>query len=160
MHNKSVAELSRELESGKISSVELTQEFLDRIKREDSKYNSFITVTEEQALADARVADEQRASGNATPWTGVPFAHKDIFCTNGVRTTCGSKMLEHFVPPYDATVTANFRQAGAVWGVVEGVGRQPDQAELPDEIADRLGGQQQHLVCPKHCGFHDQLSSG
>lgn len=79
MHNKSVAELSRELESGKISSVELTQEFLDRIKREDSKYNSFITVTEEQALADARVADEQRAAGNATPWTGVPFAHKDIF---------------------------------------------------------------------------------
>ena len=114
MHNKSVAELSRELESGKISSVELTQEFLDRIKREDSKYNSFITVTEEQALADARVADEQRASGNATPWTGVPFAHKDIFCTNGVRTTCGSKMLESFVPPYDATVTANFREAGAV----------------------------------------------
>ena len=103
MHNKSVAELSQELESGKISSVELTQEFLDRIKREDSKYNSFITVTEEQALADARVADEQRASGNATPWTGVPFAHKDIFCTNGVRTTCGSKMLENFVPPYDAT---------------------------------------------------------
>ncbi len=114
MHNKSVAELSRDLESGQVSSVELTQEFLDRIKREDSKYNSFITVTEEQALADARVADKQRAAGNATPWTGVPFAHKDIFCTNGVRTTCGSKMLEKFVPPYDATVTANFRQAGAV----------------------------------------------
>ncbi len=114
MHSKSVAELSRDLESGKVSSVELTQEFLDRIKREDSKYNSFITVTEEQALADAQVADEQRAAGNATAWTGVPFAHKDIFCTNGVRTTCGSKMLENFVPPYDATVTANFRQAGAV----------------------------------------------
>ncbi len=114
MHNKSVAELSRELESGQASSVELTQQFLDRIKREDGKYNSFITVTEEQALAEARAADEQRAAGNATPWTGVPFAHKDIFCTNGVRTTCGSKMLENFVPPYDATVTANFRQAGAV----------------------------------------------
>ncbi|WP_341582390.1 Asp-tRNA(Asn)/Glu-tRNA(Gln) amidotransferase subunit GatA [Marinobacter metalliresistant] len=114
MHNKSVAELSRELESGQVSSVELTQQFLDRIKQEDGKYNSFITVTGEQALADARAADEQRATGNATPWTGVPFAHKDIFCTNGVRTTCGSKMLENFVPPYDATVTANFRQAGAV----------------------------------------------
>ncbi|WP_372996157.1 Asp-tRNA(Asn)/Glu-tRNA(Gln) amidotransferase subunit GatA [Marinobacter sp.] len=114
MHNKSVAELSRELESGQVSSVELTQQFLDRIKREDKKYNSFITVTEEQALADARAADEQRSAGNATPWTGIPFAHKDIFCTNGVRTTCGSKMLENFVPPYDATVTANFRQAGAV----------------------------------------------
>lgn len=114
MHNKSVAELSRELESGKISSVELTREFLDRIKAEDSQYNSFITVTEDQAMADAKAADEQRAAGNASTWTGVPFAHKDIFCTNGVTTTAGSKMLANFVPPYDATVTANFRAAGAV----------------------------------------------
>jgi len=114
MHNKSVAELSRELESGKISSVELTHEFLDRIKAEDRQYNSFITVTEDQALADAKTADEQRAAGKASVWTGVPFAHKDIFCTNGVATTCGSKMLANFVPPYDATVTANFRAAGAV----------------------------------------------
>ena len=114
MHNKSVAELSHALEQGTVSSVELTRQFLDRIRTEDGKYNSFITITEEQALADARAADEQRAAGNATPWTGVPFAHKDIFCTNGVRTTCGSKMLENFVPPYDATVTAHFRKAGAV----------------------------------------------
>jgi len=114
MHNKSVAELSLKLERGEMSSVELTQQFLDRIKQEDGRFNSFITVTEEQALADAKAADEQRAAGNATPWTGVPFAHKDIFCTNGVRTTCGSKMLENFVPPYDATVTENFRKAGAV----------------------------------------------
>ncbi len=114
MHNKSVAELSRELESGKISSVELTREFLDRIKAEDGQYNSFITVTEDQAMADAKAADEQRAAGKASVWTGVPFAHKDIFCTNGVATTAGSKMLANFVPPYDATVTANFRTAGAV----------------------------------------------
>ncbi|PHQ14383.1 Asp-tRNA(Asn)/Glu-tRNA(Gln) amidotransferase subunit GatA [Marinobacter profundi] len=114
MHNKSVAELSRELESGKVSSVELTQQFLDRLKAEDGKYNSFITISEEQALAEARAADELRAAGKATAWTGVPFAHKDIFCTNGIRTTCGSKMLENFVPPYDATVTANFKAAGAV----------------------------------------------
>ncbi|MDR9424730.1 MAG: Asp-tRNA(Asn)/Glu-tRNA(Gln) amidotransferase subunit GatA [Marinobacter sp.] len=114
MHNKSVAELSRELESGKVSSVELAQQFLDRLKREDGKYNSFITISEDQALAEAKLADEMRATGKATPWTGVPFAHKDIFCTNGVRTTCGSKMLENFVPPYDATVTEKFRQAGAV----------------------------------------------
>ncbi len=114
MHNKSVAELSRELESGKVSSVELTQQFLDRLKAEDGKYNSFITISEEQALAEARAADELRAAGKATVWTGVPFAHKDIFCTNGIRTTCGSKMLENFVPPYDATVTANFKAAGAV----------------------------------------------
>ncbi|HEA52893.1 Asp-tRNA(Asn)/Glu-tRNA(Gln) amidotransferase subunit GatA [Marinobacter antarcticus] len=114
MHNKSVAELARELESGKISSVELTREFLDRIKAEDSQYNSFITVTEDQAMADAKAADEQRAAGKAGVWTGVPFAHKDIFCTNGIATTCGSRMLANFVPPYDATVTANFRAAGAV----------------------------------------------
>lgn len=114
MHNKSVAELSRELESGKISSVELTRQFLGRLKKEDEQLNSFISITEEQALADAHAADEQRAAGKATPWTGVPFAHKDIFCTNGVATTCGSKMLANFVPPYDATVTENFRKAGAV----------------------------------------------
>lgn len=114
MHNKSVAELSRELENGKVSSVELAQQFLDRLKHEDGKYNSFITISDEQALAEAKAADEMRAAGQATPWTGVPFAHKDIFCTNGVRTTCGSKMLENFVPPYDSTVTANFRAAGAV----------------------------------------------
>src|SRR5690554_5060004 len=114
MHNKSVAELSRELESGKISSVELTQQFLDRLKQEDGKYNSFITISDEQALAEAKAADAMRAAGKATVWTGVPFAHKDIFCTNGIRTSCGSKMLENFVPPYDATVTANFRKAGAV----------------------------------------------
>lgn len=114
MHNKSVAELSRELESGKVSSVELTQQFLDRLKSEDGKYNSFITVSDEQALAEARAADEMRAAGKATVWTGVPFAHKDIFCTSGVRTSCGSKMLDNFVPPYDATVTAKFKQAGAV----------------------------------------------
>jgi len=114
MHNKSVAELSKELESGKISSLELTQQFLDRLKREDGKYNSFITISDEQALAEAESADEMRAAGKATVWTGVPFAHKDIFCTNGVRTSCGSKMLENFVPPYDATVTEKFKAAGAV----------------------------------------------
>lgn len=114
MQNKSVAELSRELESGKISSVELTREFLNRIKADDGQYNSFISVTEERAMADAKAADEQRAAGNASVWTGVPFAHKDIFCTNGVATTAGSKMLANFVPPYDATIVANFRAAGAV----------------------------------------------
>ncbi|MFO8141670.1 MAG: amidase, partial [Marinobacter sp.] len=114
MHNKSVAELSRALESGKISSVELTQQLLERLKREDRQYNSFITVCDHQALTEARAADEMRAAGKATAWTGVPFAHKDIFCTNGIRTTCGSKMLENFVPPYDATVTEKFKQAGAV----------------------------------------------
>ena len=114
MHNKTVAELSRALEDGDVSSVELTQHFLERIRTKDSHYNSFITVSEEQALAAAREADQRRAAGNATAWTGIPIAHKDIFCTNGVRTTCGSRMLENFVPPYDATVTARFNDAGAI----------------------------------------------
>ncbi|MGP4844629.1 Asp-tRNA(Asn)/Glu-tRNA(Gln) amidotransferase subunit GatA [Marinobacter sp. 1Y8] len=114
MHNKTVAELARDLSQGTYSSVELTQHFLNRIKQEDTRYNSFITVTEDEALRDAKAADERRSNGEATPWTGIPFAHKDIFCTNGVRTTCASKMLENFVPPYDATVTARFRDAGAV----------------------------------------------
>ncbi|MEX0606109.1 MAG: Asp-tRNA(Asn)/Glu-tRNA(Gln) amidotransferase subunit GatA [Marinobacter sp.] len=114
MHDKTVAQLSSALASGQVSSVELTHHFLDRIRQDDSRYNSFITVTEEAALRDARTADERRQQGNATPWTGIPFAHKDLFCTNGVRTTCGSKMLENFVPPYDATVTSKLREAGAV----------------------------------------------
>lgn len=114
MHDKTVAELSSALASGQVSSVELTQHFLDRIRRDDSHYNAFITVTEEAALKDARAADARRQQGNVTPWTGIPFAHKDLFCTNGVRTTCGSKMLENFVPPYDATVTSKLREAGAV----------------------------------------------
>uniref|UniRef100_UPI003D34A0F2 amidase family protein n=1 Tax=Robiginitalea biformata TaxID=252307 RepID=UPI003D34A0F2 len=82
-------------------------------KQQDGQFNSFISVTEDQALPDAKAADEQRAARNATPWTGIPFAHKDIFCTSGVRTPCGSRMLENFVPPYNATVTENFRKAGA-----------------------------------------------
>ncbi|MDX1633877.1 MAG: Asp-tRNA(Asn)/Glu-tRNA(Gln) amidotransferase subunit GatA [Marinobacter sp.] len=114
MHDKTVAELSRDLAEGRVSSVELTQHFLDRIEARDGELNSFITVTADQALADARAADERRQRGDATPWTGIPFAHKDIFCTEGVRTTCGSRMLENFVPPYNATVSQRFRDAGAV----------------------------------------------
>ncbi|MDX5298675.1 MAG: Asp-tRNA(Asn)/Glu-tRNA(Gln) amidotransferase GatCAB subunit A, partial [Gammaproteobacteria bacterium] len=114
MHNKTLAELSKALEQREISSVELTQLFFDRIAQQDSRYNSFITVCTEQALTQARTADERRARGEATAWTGLPYAHKDIFCTQGVLTTCGSKMLSNFVPPYDATVTARFNTAGAV----------------------------------------------
>ncbi len=114
MYNKTVAELSQALAAGDVSSVELTRQFLDRIRARDASYNSFITVCEDQALASAADADKRRASGNATPWTGIPMAHKDIFCTRGIRTSCGSRMLENFVPPYDATVTARFSEAGAI----------------------------------------------
>ncbi|PIE42853.1 MAG: Asp-tRNA(Asn)/Glu-tRNA(Gln) amidotransferase GatCAB subunit A [Gammaproteobacteria bacterium] len=114
MHNKTVAEIARDLQNGEYSSVEISQYFLDRIKQQDNQYNSFITVCEDSAIKQAAQADARRAAGNASVWTGVPFAHKDIFCTKGIKTTCGSNMLNNFVPPYDATVTANFKQAGAV----------------------------------------------
>jgi aspartyl-tRNA(Asn)/glutamyl-tRNA(Gln) amidotransferase subunit A len=114
MHNKTLAQISQDLQAGEYSSVEVTQHFLDRIKILDSQYNSFITVTDEKALIQAKAADELRAAGNANEWTGVPMAHKDIFCTEGVRTSCGSKMLDKFIAPYDSTVADNFNKVGAV----------------------------------------------
>ena len=114
MHNKTLTELSKGLRSGEFSSVELTRHFLNRIDQLDGVYNSFITVTAEQALAQAAVADQQLAKGNTPALCGVPMAHKDIFCTEGVRTSCGSRMLDTFVPPYNATVVENFAAAGAV----------------------------------------------
>ncbi|WP_027859309.1 Asp-tRNA(Asn)/Glu-tRNA(Gln) amidotransferase subunit GatA [Marinobacterium jannaschii] len=114
MFDKTLAELAQGLENGDFSSVELTQAYLDRIKAEDSKYNSYISVTESQALAQAKAADDTRAAGNAGAFTGLPFAHKDIFCTEGVRTSCASKMLDNFVAPYNATVVDKFNAAGGV----------------------------------------------
>ena len=113
-HTKTVTELSAMLRSGEVSSVELTRYFLDRIKNNDDKLNSFITLSEEQALAQAADADEKLKTGNAPVLTGVPIAHKDIFCTHGVKTSCGSKMLDNFISPYDATVVTNMRAAGVV----------------------------------------------
>jgi aspartyl-tRNA(Asn)/glutamyl-tRNA(Gln) amidotransferase subunit A len=114
MHTKTLAELATALQQGEFSSAELTQHFLQRIKNLDSKLNSFITVTEERALAQARQADEQRSAGQAGPLTGLPMVHKDIFCTDGVKTTCGSKMLDSFIAPYDATVVSKCKAAGMV----------------------------------------------
>ena len=113
-HSKTVTELSAMLQAGEVSSVELTQYFLDRIKNSDDKLNSFITVCEEQALAQAKQSDEKLKAGNAPVLTGVPIAHKDIFCTEGVKTSCASKMLDNFISPYDATVVKNMRDAGVV----------------------------------------------
>src|SRR5690606_34709803 len=114
MHTNAAAEISQDLQAGTYSSVEVTRAFLQRIKQIDTSLNSFITVSEEQALAQAHAADERRAAGQAGPLTGVPFAHKDIFCTQGVKTTCASRMLENFVPPYDSTVARKLSDAGAV----------------------------------------------
>jgi aspartyl-tRNA(Asn)/glutamyl-tRNA(Gln) amidotransferase subunit A len=114
MHNKSIAELAAGLRAGAFSSQELTRSFLDRIATLDPKLNSLITLTEASALQQADAADRRLASGDAAALTGIPFLHKDIFCTLGVRTSCGSRMLDNFEAPYDATVTAKLRQAGAV----------------------------------------------
>ncbi|WP_296056864.1 Asp-tRNA(Asn)/Glu-tRNA(Gln) amidotransferase subunit GatA [uncultured Amphritea sp.] len=114
MLDKTLAELAQGLATGEFSSVELTRNYLDRIRAEDGSLNSFITVTEEQALAQAEAADQRRAAGDADLFTGLPIAHKDIFCTEGVRTSCGSRMLDNFISPYNATVVENFNRAGAV----------------------------------------------
>jgi aspartyl-tRNA(Asn)/glutamyl-tRNA(Gln) amidotransferase subunit A len=109
----SVSELSAALAAKRVSSVELTRAFLERIgKLKD--LNAFITVDEAGALKRAAQADARRAAGTAVALTGVPFAYKDIYCTEGLRTTCGSRMLENFVSPYDAHVVEQFAAAGAV----------------------------------------------
>ncbi len=113
MHDKTISQLATALRDGEFSSVELTRHFLDRIGQHQD-LNAFVSVDEENALAAAAAADEKLASGNADPMTGIPVAQKDIFCTEGLRTTCGSKMLENFIPPYNATVIEKFIAAGAV----------------------------------------------
>lgn len=114
MHNHTVAELIKQLQTKAVSSVELTQHFLNRINTLDKSINSFITVTEERALEAAKAADARIAKGDAPALCGLPIAHKDIFCTKGVRTSCGSKMLDNFIAPYDATIVENYQQAGIV----------------------------------------------
>jgi aspartyl-tRNA(Asn)/glutamyl-tRNA(Gln) amidotransferase subunit A len=113
MHNKTITDLAKGLRSKEFSSVELTQAYLDRIKK-NTDLNCYITLTEEQALKNAQHADKQLSAGNTDLLTGIPIAQKDIFCTQDVKTTCGSKMLDNFIAPYNATVIENFNQAGAV----------------------------------------------
>ena len=99
MIEKTVAELSSSLSRGDISSVELTQAYLDRINRYNSTLNAFITVCEESALTQAAQADAARANGQNSPLLGIPLAHKDIFCTSGIKTSCGSKCCIILPPP-------------------------------------------------------------
>jgi aspartyl-tRNA(Asn)/glutamyl-tRNA(Gln) amidotransferase subunit A len=103
MHNKNIADLAKALQQREISSVELTQHVLDRCTSVNQKLNCFISITPEHALAQAKKADEKIKNGNAGPLTGIPIAQKDIFCTNGIKTSCGSKMLDNFIAPYNAT---------------------------------------------------------
>ncbi|MBI2959524.1 MAG: Asp-tRNA(Asn)/Glu-tRNA(Gln) amidotransferase subunit GatA [Betaproteobacteria bacterium] len=114
MFNASLKEIAAALGARKISSVDLTEQFLDRIGRLNGDLNAFITVDRAKSLAQAREADARIARGDAAPLTGIPIAHKDIFCARGWLTSCGSKMLSNFVSPYDAHVIEQFNRAGAV----------------------------------------------
>jgi aspartyl-tRNA(Asn)/glutamyl-tRNA(Gln) amidotransferase subunit A len=114
LHHIGVAGAAEGLRARRFSSRELTEAFLKRIERSQEALNAFISVTRAQALSDAAAADRALAAGSGGALTGVPIAHKDLFCTQGVRTTCGSRMLDNFVSPYDATVVAKLKRAGAV----------------------------------------------
>jgi aspartyl-tRNA(Asn)/glutamyl-tRNA(Gln) amidotransferase subunit A len=114
MIDSSLKQLSADLAAKKISSVELTSAFLDRIAANNAAINAFITVDPDASLAQAQGADERIARAEAQPLTGIPVAHKDIWCAKGWRTTCGSRMLENFHSPYDAYVIERFNEAGAI----------------------------------------------
>ena len=114
MYNKSLKQLSASLQNKDISSVELSQYFLARIKRYDGQLNSVITLNEDVALQAAQQADKLIQSGDSGVLTGIPLLHKDIFCTEGLRSSCGSKMLDNFIAPYTATAVTKLEQAGVV----------------------------------------------
>ena len=114
MHHMTLTELAKGLKAGDFSSRELTTSLLDRIERLDGDINSFITVTRDQALSAADAADQARAKGDSRALAGLPLAIKDIFCTQGIRTSCGSKMLDNFQAPYNATVVEKLEAAGMI----------------------------------------------
>ncbi len=114
MHNLSITELAQQLRSKKISSVELTKHFISRIKKFDKELNSIITLTENEALKSAQDADNKLAQGECPLLTGIPLLHKDIFCTLDVKTSCGSRMLDNFYAPYDATLVKKLKDMGVV----------------------------------------------
>jgi aspartyl-tRNA(Asn)/glutamyl-tRNA(Gln) amidotransferase subunit A len=114
LHRNTLTELAAGLRARRYSSVELVRAYLERIDASQGTLNAFISVTRESALREAQAADAALAAGSGGPLTGVPIAHKDLFCTQGVRTSCGSRMLDNFVSPYDATVVAKLKASGAV----------------------------------------------
>ena len=114
MHQLTLANISKALTAKQFSARELTAHLLARIEQQDPQLNSFITVTADSALQQADAADQQRSNGNNAPLLGVPLAHKDLFCTAGVRTSCASKMLDNFIAPYSASVVTNLAQAGCI----------------------------------------------
>jgi len=114
LHNLSLGQLAEHLATRQLSSVDVTRHFLSRIERLNPALNAVITLTADAALAAATAADARLAAGERGALLGIPLIHKDIFCTDGVRTSCGSRMLDNFIAPYDATVVARLKAAGAV----------------------------------------------
>jgi aspartyl-tRNA(Asn)/glutamyl-tRNA(Gln) amidotransferase subunit A len=115
LHKLTIAEARARLEAGELTARELTEALLDRIVAVDNQVKAYLAINDEEAIAQAEAADRRIKAGQAAPLTGIPLAIKDVFCTRGLATTCGSRILENFVPPYDATVTARLREAGAVF---------------------------------------------
>ncbi|MBV8852159.1 MAG: Asp-tRNA(Asn)/Glu-tRNA(Gln) amidotransferase GatCAB subunit A, partial [Sinobacteraceae bacterium] len=114
LHEMTLAQLAQGLRAREFSSVELTRTLLDRMQASQGQLNALITIMCDAALTAAGLADLDLAAGRAAPLTGLPIVHKDLFCTAGVRTSCGSRMLDNFVSPYDATVVAKLKAAGAI----------------------------------------------
>ncbi len=114
LHQLTIHEVSERLRAGDVTAVELTEAVIDRILDVDDEVKAYLTLTPEAALEQARVADQRRTDGDDNPLLGVPLAIKDVLCTRGIATTCGSRILEGFVPPYDATAVARLKEAGAV----------------------------------------------
>ena len=114
MFDKSLKELASSLASKDFSSVELTQAYIERAKELNTSINAFVTIDEEQSFAQARSADQKIAQGNIQALTGIPIAHKDIWCAKGWITTCGSKMLQNFRAPYNAHIIDRFNTAGSI----------------------------------------------
>ncbi len=114
MYNKTIKELSSALQSKEFSSEELVSLYLNRCDSHNADLNCFISLMPETAIAQARSADKKIQAGDVGPLTGIPLAHKDIFCSNGTMTSCGSKMLDNFIAPYDATVVSKLNEAGMV----------------------------------------------
>ncbi len=129
-----IAEACKRLARREISAVELTRACLDRVAAMESRLNAFITLCAREAMEQAEIADQRIAAGSASSLTGIPLAIKDIFATRGVRTTCASKILERFVPPYDATAIAKLRAAG------DGFSRQSQYGRICDGLLDRKFG--------------------